>query len=293
MSSKAVRAIPFFACIASLMIARYGGMTFRILANSKMICNLKVKLSKPVLFISSPDTKKVFYFLLSILLIVLILNSNLFQSGVQRKRYPAGAVDFLKANKIHGNMFNPYDWGGYLIWSLYPDYKVFIDGRGLIEEVLFQSEAISHVHPTFIGGLPEWKAFLQAYNANFIITSSVNEFSGKLGPLVPELIKDPEWHLIYMDDISLIFLKDGSDNAEIINKFGMPNEWALNEVITEAVIKLLKFKKNVNFYITIGDAYAAKYNYREAKVAYLKAKTVEPENAVIMKKLDAVELNLK
>lgn len=44
--------------------------------------------------------------------------------------YPKGAVEYIKANpeKFQGNMYNEYNWGGYLIWQL-PEHKVFIDGR--------------------------------------------------------------------------------------------------------------------------------------------------------------------
>lgn len=41
--------------------------------------------------------------------------------------YPCRAVDFLK-NQKPGNIFNTYEWGGFLIWQL-PDFKVFVDGR--------------------------------------------------------------------------------------------------------------------------------------------------------------------
>lgn len=42
--------------------------------------------------------------------------------------YPNKAVDFLKKNPFEGNLFAPYEWGGYLIKE-YPEKKVFIDGR--------------------------------------------------------------------------------------------------------------------------------------------------------------------
>jgi len=38
-------------------------------------------------------------------------------------------VAFLKKYKIEGPIFNDYVIGGYLMWNLYPDYKVFIDPR--------------------------------------------------------------------------------------------------------------------------------------------------------------------
>jgi hypothetical protein len=30
---------------------------------------------------------------------------------------------------IPANLFVYYDWGGYAIWKLYPEYRVFVDGR--------------------------------------------------------------------------------------------------------------------------------------------------------------------
>lgn len=42
--------------------------------------------------------------------------------------YPFEAVEYLKTHPQPGNMFNEYNWGGFLIWQ-YPEKKVFIDGR--------------------------------------------------------------------------------------------------------------------------------------------------------------------
>jgi len=42
---------------------------------------------------------------------------------------PVAEVAFLKKYKLEGPIFNDYLLGGYLIWALYPDYKVFIDPR--------------------------------------------------------------------------------------------------------------------------------------------------------------------
>jgi hypothetical protein len=42
---------------------------------------------------------------------------------------PVKEVAFLKKYKLDGLIFNDYVIGGYLMWDLYPDYKVFIDPR--------------------------------------------------------------------------------------------------------------------------------------------------------------------
>jgi len=43
--------------------------------------------------------------------------------------FPAGAVDFLRREGRRGTLWNEYGWGGYLIWHLYPELRVSIDGR--------------------------------------------------------------------------------------------------------------------------------------------------------------------
>jgi hypothetical protein len=57
------------------------------------------------------------------------------QDAREADKFPQEAVAFLRA----GNRPNPrsqpqrlfvyYDWGGYAIWNLYPEYRVFADGR--------------------------------------------------------------------------------------------------------------------------------------------------------------------
>jgi hypothetical protein len=45
---------------------------------------------------------------------------------------PAGAVDFLRREGRRGTLWNEYVWGGYLVWHLYPDLRVSIDGRAAV-----------------------------------------------------------------------------------------------------------------------------------------------------------------
>ncbi len=51
------------------------------------------------------------------------------QPRVEAKAFPAAAVQFIKDHRVPGPLLNHYNWGGYVIWRLYPEYRVFIDGR--------------------------------------------------------------------------------------------------------------------------------------------------------------------
>jgi hypothetical protein len=289
-SAKSVRAIPFSVMISTLMIARYGLYSFRSLVRIPRIAPRWNYLKTAS---GSSKTIRIAALCLAFFLIAFFSLSEkdrLFQHGVAWERYPKGAADFLKHNKLYGNMLNPYVWGGYLIWALYPDYKVFTDGRGLIEEVVYQGGKIRGAHQKMLFGLPEWKAYLAAYNINFIITDSVADYYGNLIRLVPALINDPEWHLVYIDNKSLIFAKDAPENSALIDRFQMPKEWAWTEVISEAESDIRKGNKKLAYYITMGDAFLAMKNYRDARMVYLKAKEAEPGNAIVKKKLEMINM---
>ena len=275
-SLSSSRYIPFFAPAATLMIVRYG---------SPMLDRLRVMGSLKKLREKADWTLPV---VLAIALVIVINNSNLFKHGIRANKYPEGAAKFLKENKISGNMFNPYVWGGYLMWTLYPDYKVFVDGRALIGEVFFQEVKIMEAYPENIAGLPEWKALLNAYNVSSIITYSVGNFTGRLVPLIPALLSDPEWHLVYFDNVSLIFVRDSAQNAGILSRFDLPKEWLWNEVAVEAALKAQDYRNNVNYLITQGDALLQKRSFADAKAAYLKALQIDPKNGRVAKRLEFI-----
>ncbi len=51
------------------------------------------------------------------------------QPRAEREYFPVVAVQQIQSQRFTGPIFNQYEWGGYLIWQLYPSEKVFIDGR--------------------------------------------------------------------------------------------------------------------------------------------------------------------
>jgi hypothetical protein len=134
-------------------------------------------------------------------------------------------------------------------------------------------------------GLPEWKALLESYNIHLIVTYSIDEFTGQLVPLIPALLHDKDWHLLYVDTNSLIFLRSDPENMEILKRFELPGEQVWDEVISEASIRSQMLSNNVNLYITLGDAYFAKKDYLTAVAVYLIAKRIDPLNRVANERL--------
>lgn len=75
---------------------------------------------------------------LHLVVVVLVVAGGVAKLGIEmegpaadpalRKALPVAAVDYLEASDPPGEMFNSYNWGGYLMWRL-PDRPVFVDGR--------------------------------------------------------------------------------------------------------------------------------------------------------------------
>ena len=67
------------------------------------------------------------------------------------KDYPVAAVQYLRQHPQPTGMFNDYSYGGYLIWQLGPQQKVFIDGRADMYEY-------SGVFQDYAATSPIWRA---------------------------------------------------------------------------------------------------------------------------------------
>jgi len=117
--------------------------------------------------------------------------------AVQEEYLPVEAVQFIRANNLSGPMFNSYNWGGYLIWHLYPDYPVFIDGRTDLYEDEFIRE---YVKVTL--ARPGWPEILDQYGVNFVLIESDSI-------LAAFLEESDGWQRVYAGDIAKIFLRIG------------------------------------------------------------------------------------
>jgi len=144
---------------------------------------------------------------------------------ISNKRFPVDAADFIISNNLSGNMYNAYDWGGYLIWRLAPERKVFIDGRILDANISQQALLISMADSGAVNGQPMWKALLQKYGVTYIITDS-HLPSGEITPLVEALLREQEWIPVFSHRASgsVIFVRNVPENAAVINNYAIRKE---------------------------------------------------------------------
>lgn len=134
-----------------------------------------------------------------------------FGLGYSGLLYPEGAVKYVKENRPVARMFNIYDWGGFLIWNLYPQYRVFMDGRGPdVYSPQFWAE-----YETVELAKEGWDKVLDRYDVNFMLISTGN----KLHNLIKRLNESDSWRLAYWDFQSMVFLRNTANNKPLINAY--------------------------------------------------------------------------
>jgi hypothetical protein len=111
------------------------------------------------------------------------------------KRFPIDATDYLEKQEATGPFFIPDDWGGYLIYRMYPRAKVVVDDRHDMYGEKFLRSYLTTIHIE-----PGWEDFLQQYPANFVIVP-------KKSALANLLAETTGWHLTYGDDVALVFVR--------------------------------------------------------------------------------------
>jgi len=141
------------------------------------------------------------------------------QPATEAGHFPAAAAAFVLGREPPGPILNDYNWGGYLIWRLYPRYRVFIDGRADVygNAILSQfSEAY-----TLQG---DWEAPLNGWHIGTVILPADC-------PLAVALQTLPSWRVLFRDRISVVMARQGggqnarwkADEAWAVRVPGIPD----------------------------------------------------------------------
>jgi hypothetical protein len=111
-----------------------------------------------------------------------------FNERQQDENLPVEAAAWIREHRPDGEMFNPYNWGGYLMWVLWPDYRVFVDGRTDLygDEFLRDYLKIQYARPGY-------DDLLADHDIGFVVTYRDDVLSTRLAC-------EEGWEKVYEDD---------------------------------------------------------------------------------------------
>jgi hypothetical protein len=118
------------------------------------------------------------------------------QSAVEATM-PVEAVDFLEARPPVGPLFNSYNWGGYILWRLYPGYLSFVDGR----TDLFDDQLLTQYLSVWSGDA-EWKPVFQEWGIRLVLIEPE-------APLA-QVLEANGWRIVYQDAKAVILMPGGA-----------------------------------------------------------------------------------
>jgi hypothetical protein len=121
------------------------------------------------------------------------LNGSPLTSGLFN--YPAAGTEFIHDNYPDARMFNLFQWGGYIINELYPEQRVFIDGR-----VDMYGDTLMEQYIRVERLQPGWPDVLRQHNIDLVIIE-------KDSPLAAVLSEIPDWRLVFSGPVEAVFVR--------------------------------------------------------------------------------------
>nr|MDQ3282944.1 hypothetical protein [Acidobacteriota bacterium] len=154
----------------------------------------------------------------AVLLVVLTADHRL---GVAPERFPIRAVARLDASGLRGNIYNPDQFGGFLIWSFYPERRALTDGRNELYRTFIPEYARARADER------AWRALLQKYDVRIAVDeyreplTAVDGATGKQRSVPASLAYWPRsrWALIAYDDAAMVFARRDAFAREQIEKW--------------------------------------------------------------------------
>jgi tetratricopeptide (TPR) repeat protein len=130
--------------------------------------------------------------------------------------YPERAASFLEREHPPRNLFHDYGQGGYFSWRVGREYPDFVDGR----YVPFGKELFTE-QMNLMSALPdsaEWQKAADRWKINTLILP-VARYAGLGRFPLQSFCNSAHWKLVYLDEVSTIFVRNRPENADLLRKF--------------------------------------------------------------------------
>jgi hypothetical protein len=204
MALYSARYIPIFAIITGPILVKQAGLILK--ESEGRIARFLKRMSERIALVDA-SARGIFWPAVAVAVVVFFFFTGKITYHFDQKMKPVQAVDFLKKEHLEGNMFDNDEFGDYIIYAAWPEYKVFFDGRSDMYGVERMKEYFRVIR------IEEgWEDVLKKYKINWIIYDAKSVLSRFL------LGRD-DWKLIYADKVADIFMRNVPENAQMIEKY--------------------------------------------------------------------------
>lgn len=186
--------------------------------------------------------------------------NGFFDLGLTEWHWPVAATEFVREHRLPTNLFNTYNYGEYLSWRLYPDYKVFFDSRQNSPEMFFKGMQVSY-------GIIGWQQVLDDHQVNTVVAKPCTTFPSERYPLIDRLGESAHWALVFADRSSLVFVRRTAVDAQWLSRHELGRENIDETVLAEAQLLVEEDPRRYNAWWEIVQVYLNQMKYPEAFAA--------------------------
>jgi hypothetical protein len=149
--------------------------------------------------------------------------------GVAPERFPVRAIARLHETRLAGNIYNPDQFGGLLIWSFYPQRRALTDGRNELYRTYIEEYARARSDQR------AWRALLMKYRIDLAVDEYrpplqvINAVTRAKTSMPASLAYWPrrDWALIGYDDAAMVFARRAAFGPEELSR------WELRGVVPD------------------------------------------------------------
>lgn len=125
------------------------------------------------------------------------ISPKMLQPFCDWNKFPIRVIEFIKINNLKGNLFIAYGAGSFAGYKLYPNNKVFMDGR--YEEVYYDYTLDTMLRFSMVRG-KNWQDVLTFYPTDLLAIE-------KPYPVYKTMLKNPNWVDVFEDNTTALFVK--------------------------------------------------------------------------------------
>jgi hypothetical protein len=135
--------------------------------------------------------------------------------GVSMDGKPVQACEFIDNINLNVNIFNSYDYGNYMIWKWQGRRKVFV--HGFVGDVDF----LVHDYAGINRSAQDFNRIVSAYKIGAFLVHAPgrSQDSSSLPGYYRRLMTDREWHRVYSDEVSMLFVKEIPETRELFKRY--------------------------------------------------------------------------
>jgi hypothetical protein len=131
--------------------------------------------------------------------------------GLQAHRYPEAALRFVREQGIRGRVMNDLRFGGYLMYSGYPELQVYVDGRNDIVyplDFLRTATSVFQQPALFATEHGRWQA-------EWLLLANQPDVRARA-----HIDYDPAWRLVFASQPALVYVRSDGVNRQLAQSHG-------------------------------------------------------------------------